>query len=347
MGLPIMSEFFHEGLHSAVLDAPERTFLSVLRKQGKAAQAMLSFSHLNLEDILTYWMISNDVHNVGENSGREDYTKLLVILKKIFSKVEMELSEKYVKSLQTMMMKGTSKYPQCAFSIITTNYDVIAEYGIARLGMHARMPFDCKCYGDSSTGMCISNSSEEENDGSTPLVCKLHGSVNWTQADGVVVIDDHMVDVAIRNTERLRPVPAISVKANRMNVGTNSEDPIIVPPTFYKSGPKVPMDKVWQAAYQELATARDLIFIGYSFPSSDTYMKYFIACGLENNVNLEKIIIIDPDVDGVVNRIKKMNFGSDFLDRIVKMPTPWESSGFRLSTGIVIDGGIRESGARI
>ena len=66
-----------------------------------------------------------------------------------------------------------------------------------------------------------------------------------------------------------------------------------------------------------LAGATHLVFIGYSFPESDAYMRYFLGASLAENVALEAIHIIDPKTDAIVGRLRDGgHYGEHFLDML-------------------------------
>ncbi len=69
--------------------------------------------------------------------------------------------------------------------------------------------------------------------------------------------------------------------------------PLIVPPTWNKTSAKE-MIPVWKLAHDLIAQANKLVFIGYSLPPTDLYVKYLLINGIKNCNNLKKIIVINP-----------------------------------------------------
>lgn len=78
---------------------------------------------------------------------------------------------------------------------------------------------------------------------------------------------------------------------------TNGEETFIVPPTWNKSDERV--RKLWEEAYREIVGAKRIIFIGYSFPETDTYVKSLLALALNENKIIQNIFFINPDKDVV------------------------------------------------
>jgi hypothetical protein len=70
------------------------------------------------------------------------------------------------------------------------------------------------------------------------------------------------------------------------------------------------MKKTWSLAYKLLSDANKIIIIGYSFPETDTYIRYLLGLAAVNSFNLKNVDIICLDKNDVVlNRYKKyLNF---------------------------------------
>lgn len=87
--------------------------------------------------------------------------------------------------------------------------------------------------------------------------------------------------------------------------GTVSEDEdeqVIVPPTWSK-GRESRIMPVWKLAYQLLAEATDIRFIGYSLPIADSYVRYLLkASSIDNPTlpSLKRVDVICRDSSGLV-----------------------------------------------
>jgi hypothetical protein len=64
--------------------------------------------------------------------------------------------------------------------------------------------------------------------------------------------------------------------------------------------------KVWQDAASAIGCADKIVFIGYSFPPSDTIMKFFLGTSLANNRSGCRIIIIDMNADAVKKSLEQV-----------------------------------------
>ena len=80
------------------------------------------------------------------------------------------------------------------------------------------------------------------------------------------------------------------------SIDTNS----IIPPTWNKGVNKQEILSAWQLAYNSLIDANHLRIIGYSLPTTDTYIKYLLKSAVMKAQHLKSIDIICLDSDGSV-----------------------------------------------
>ncbi|MFZ1290205.1 MAG: hypothetical protein WAR79_08940 [Melioribacteraceae bacterium] len=83
--------------------------------------------------------------------------------------------------------------------------------------------------------------------------------------------------------------------------------PLIVPPTWNKTS-NLEMVPVWKLAHNLISNSNKLVFIGYSLPTTDLYLKYLLICGIKNNYNLKKIKVICPDDEKGSTEQRYINF---------------------------------------
>jgi len=80
---------------------------------------------------------------------------------------------------------------------------------------------------------------------------------------------------------------------------------MLIPPTWNKVLGAFLAD-VWDSAVAALRTATRIIVIGYSIPETDLHFKFLLATGLQDNVSLRKIIFVNPDSEGVSQRVTSL-----------------------------------------
>ena len=77
----------------------------------------------------------------------------------------------------------------------------------------------------------------------------------------------------------------------------------IIPPVWNKSlHPE--FLPAWKLAYQMISRAKQIRFLGFSFPKTDSYLQYLLKAALVNSSNLQKIdvICLDDENDSIKKR---------------------------------------------
>ncbi len=176
--------------------------------------------------------------------------------------------------------------PDCRDTIITFNYDTVVEEALKSLGL----PF---AYGDPENTVWTSEEANRAaaDAGDRLRILKLHGSVNWVAGHEAMYspadreIKAHGV---IKDFER-----CIGSLKNYEDVRMRGHIPLLVAPTWQKvfSGY---LAAIWKEAVQALNTATRVIILGYSMPATDQHFKYLLAAGLQNNISLRKILVVNP-----------------------------------------------------
>jgi hypothetical protein len=190
-------------------------------------------------------------------------------------------------------------------SIITFNYDIALDFALQSCNMHP--------------DYCLPNSLQ----GGMIKLLKLHGSLNWGR---VKDSDDIRYFDQIEDLARNRVASVIDQPVRNLIVGIElprlmrerwqieiEPAPVIVPPGFYKAEQHKALKDVWQAAAEELSGAEDIIVIGFSLPTTDSFFNYLYALGTEGRSTIRKFWVFNPDAEGSVeNRFKAMlGFGAN------------------------------------
>lgn len=188
-------------------------------------------------------------------------------------------------------------------SVVTTNYDLILEYLFNKMGLKVRYPLDeqqfefldlCD-YPDKRIASGIFESGE-----AMPLLCKLHGSVNYFEnqesAEGKLRIVADTAKNSIGKSKIKPGTPAImAVDAIYKLAVENKFLPAIVAPSYAKLQGRGWLREIWRCAAETLSTARKWIFIGYSFPPSDGFMKSLINLSVMlRKHDPPEVIVADP-----------------------------------------------------
>ena len=331
-GLPVMQEFFQHAKDSDYLKLDEKNYLRELQSKAQKGVSMLQVGHDNLEEILSFCLASKTFNADYPNQGDNEYDRLCNILQEVYRHIDMKKwwkeNDSLLEKLKTLFGIGidSKKLTTNELSIITTNYDVMIEFILSKLGWHCYLPgkwnavvVDKKYH--MAGQMCSDNKSH-------PLLCKLHGSLNWySEPDDATKFQ---VENAILGsyTKELRHPKEIYLPKVSFNNYKPIRTPLIVPPTLFKMQTSPIFRVIWNEAGKALEEAEKLVFIGFSFPKSDIYIRYFLAANLFENVDLRTIEIIDPNADKICGRLKDSNFGIHFTSRLRPIEGKWEETDY-------------------
>jgi hypothetical protein len=198
-------------------------------------------------------------------------------------------------------------------ALLTFNYDLGLDYAL----YHNRIKYN---YGFS--------------DSSGVDLLKLHGSLNWgrcskstCRAIEVWELKDylhtHPWKFLTSNTARLE-VGSHFVSKTHCHPETFEPDPVLVPPTWNKGSYHQELDAVWSRAAQHLADAENIYIVGYSFPDTDQFFKYFFAIGSVGSGWIERVRIFDPDPDGAVSKRFEALLGPQCLSKFKAIKAKFE-----------------------
>lgn len=128
-------------------------------------------------------------------------------------------------------------------------------------------------------------------------------------------INDEYVQYTYTNKPRYKKLKLAKIHGS-INFTYNNL-PLIVPPTWNKTSNKQ-MQSVWKFSHSILSQSNKIVFIGYSLPETDLYVKYLLICGIKDCYNLNKIIVVCPDEQNIIqNRYEKF-FDINFRNKAFK-----------------------------
>ncbi len=315
-GHPVMNEFLAFADETKHIDQGEKAFLGELVLEARRANSFLESSPTNLEDIVSFAVMAD---RIELGSGAPRAPRIREILRKIYGQTA---------DLRTYW-QVCSRFCECFglkrdetwkdLTIITTNYDLNADCALYYGGNPAKLPFVPEYIGQTTKQV----NSYLYADRGVPL-CKLHGSVNWFTNTNA---DHCLVDAAVGNVmevsgKKLESIPCpLTYDASYTPHG----DAMIVPPSFLKPDLSPELASAWTTAAKALQESHLLVFVGYSFPQSDTEMAYFLSRALAGNSHLRNILIVDPEADAIVHRLKSAEspYGSHFRALLKRRAADW------------------------
>jgi hypothetical protein len=216
-------------------------------------------------------------------------------------------------------------------TVITTNYDLNIEAAAAwhSVGLKVTdgVQSSCTSLGRGQTAArSMYNSCRSTRGygvGISAELIKLHGSVNWYKYQDRLIVED-MVDLG-DFVPAQHEYATITIKyRHHSQPWCGPELAQIVPPTVIKPHHFSQLAEQWREAACALSRATVVLFIGYSFPDSDTYMRLFLATSLHGNVGLRSIYVIDPAAASIVQRIRPLLQHPQHEGCWKAIPLPWE-----------------------
>jgi len=340
-GLPTMAEFGDESERelsnlkkenkpATKILIPAGEIFEKFQKLCENAKGFVNIDTKNMEDIycIAESMAECDIKEIreikndkGENLKLEELIeKIKLWLWKIYQKFPPFDDDKnppppksppYKKFFKSIKENNLSH----RMTVITTNYDIVFEYFAWEAGIPCKYPFESNEY----EPLILRDGKDKEgsqnyisDDESAPLLCKLHGSINYFSNDKEkdkenIYITNKIFEegqgwgiskVPIREP-KTKGKPAILVLDAICHISDKPNPqlvPAIIPPTYSKLKGYAWLQNIWKTAFQAIQTAETLIFIGYSFPESDGFMKALFQGSFAHHKEKEKpcIYVFDP-----------------------------------------------------
>lgn len=318
--LPVMSEFFNFAADSSRITDEDKKFLTELRRRARLGSSILDMRGDNLEDTLSFCLMAKLLDRTQQTGALSTFDRLCVILQRIYSTFAVTNFR-----FKTPLAQGAFKLLGPAgeervssTTVITTNYDVVAESMMMLGGCPARLPV--KATSRTEPDYMVSHHLYSDRS-DAPLICKLHGSLNWfIRPDNELVVEDRCVPMDFSTGQG----SMVATSFDRYN-NPDGVAPFIVPPTLFKWENNPVIRNTWDQASEAMRNAEILRFVGYSFPESDTYMRYFLAAGLYDNVGLREISVVDPNATAICDRLRARDYGNSFKQLLRAYAQPWQS----------------------
>jgi hypothetical protein len=320
-GLPTMLEFFGQFRTDNRFGSEDQEFVETLQASANSGAGMLSAGRNNLEHVLSYALMSYLIAP-DSNPSPAPLDRLRDILRRVYSRLKFDVVDSLRQHLSDLLQIRAGETPRHTLTVITTNYDLVAEFGFWSLGSPLKLPFSWRAADQGQHA----GASLYAPSGEAPILCKLHGSLNWYQGPEGVEVVDRVVSVQgdpMKSRRDAYPLPYAC--AADFLAPPQRRAPLLIPPTLYKQQTDPYLDASWRAAYAALRQAERVVVIGYSFPESDTYMKYFIGSALASNTKIGQISIVDPRASSIVQSIKG-KYGAHFEEMLVSVGGLWQEN---------------------
>jgi len=234
------------------------------------------------------------------------YHQLPLIDKKREKEVHSDVYERFFKAL--LESKAITNV-----AVITTNYDLVFEYlSFCKYKMPCYYPLNSEesesiCLGGGTKPFAYIDGQDDKNT-KGPLLCKLHGSINYFQdgSDSDILYVANLLGggkpIGKSGDKYWKDKPAIlavdAISDIWQDYGNNLS-PAIITPTYAKLTRQNWLRNIWYTALHILSKAKKIIFIGYRMPDSDGFMRALIHSALairasRPNFIPPQVFVIDP-----------------------------------------------------
>ena len=272
----LVDDFYNDALEEKVRGLPNASRL-LDRERSNHREG-----HIDIERLMTRLdaLMPYDYADYAGNAANE-YVFLLSELRRAFLD---RLEEARQGDISREELNRFADYCATNSCCITFNYDDFLDEALARTyrwNPYWGYGFYCPSSLDAISGF------DHASLGSGLLLLKLHGSLNWRPKLG------YASPMALGSITHHHDWSGVSRQFAQ--IGSHLErEPVIVPPVLSKSGlvEQPVLRLVWSRAFTELATAHEVTFIGYSFPTTDIAVRTLFSEAMED-LPRENITIVN------------------------------------------------------
>jgi hypothetical protein len=306
-GAPLMSNFLDEagGLHYSGKTLKPAAFEDVFEAESEL-QSVFAKSYLDLDSIEALFgaiEMGLLIEKFGQRS-HEDLVRLrksilTLIVETLESLVQFPVREGQIHAALTYEslvraiadLRGDHDLSQSTeVSFITFTYDLALDYALTV----SRLNFDYCLEGWPAPTI-------------TPYL-KLHGSISWGRCPECKTVVAYRFEDFFRNKHLFLH----DIRYFKFDLGTRISEkshcggkplegpPILIPPTWNKTGYHEYLTRVWQTASKVLGTAENIFIVGYSLPEADAFFRYLFALGAVGKTKIKRFWVFNPDEDHTV-----------------------------------------------
>lgn len=340
-GIPTMDKFVSQLRDSQILSPDELYDFDRIQLTCDSLGALIGSSSRNLEQLSSFLSVMDitrpDFVFTDCKQYRTPKEAISLVKRCIWHTVRPTMPSKELKSVD---QKFRALLQHFNISFVTTNYDLVIELAgiqencqgwVRPTEMVRNHCFKAAQRPDRPVTWLYATSEQ------MPAIFKLHGSSNWYQNGP----DFRVVDKTA-TTYETAPDGLARAWGVQVDFGNppHHQDAIIVPPSVIKPQLSSILEEQWQGACDAISNADVLWFIGYSFPQSDSFMRYFLASALLGNVKIRKLVVMTPDI-AVRKRCLSIFRSPRLRDAFVFLPVRWDNIRLDVMAGDDPAGAIR------
>lgn len=236
---------------------------------------------VNIEEVMTFFEVGSKMHPVGSNEKKMFVKAQEYLLTFMYPFIPLICKDQHCEYLLKVLFRLNKKD-----SIISYNWDSIADFTLQR-AKFIQLKNYAKLLRDDSI-----NPKDYRHLG---LLLKLHGSFNWMICQNKKCKSYNKIIPPFQRNRYI--LKGLKDTWKCPDCGNMKLKPLIVPPISNKMIHKNSFLKnQWLIAREKLLDTSELIFIGYSFPSTDYYSEWLFRQinFIENRPEI-KITVVNPE----------------------------------------------------
>jgi len=310
----------------------DNVFNAIAELQAVHAKSFLDLD--NIEVLFGAIEMANLIGKLGERSLEEIVKLRESIITLIFKTLEHSIKfpvmdqsihppvpyGEFMRTLSSAQLNAIPIAPH-DFAFITFNYDLTLDYCLKNIDY------------------CLSEKTnvKDAHIHKVPYL-KLHGSINW----GICEVCGQIIP--IQTSEFIPDILPIT-KNVFFDIGSKlyfkkhcekplKGPPILVPPTWNKTGYHEQLGNVWKRAAAELSTAENIFVIGYSLPETDSFFRYLYALGSESSIRIKRFWVFNPDGEGGVEQRFRNLIGRGIANRFKYYPVKFNEAIYIMGSAL-------------
>lgn len=293
--MPSGENFFHDLFFQGKTDTHGERYLNVLGLTSEGVNDLIvrawgltnnlkhfdpdEWKQLNIEEVFTFLDIGDRMYPLGTHYQRGFRACKRELKAFITSFLSIKSEGLHCEHLMHILfaLEPTD-------SIISFNWDTIADFTLQR-AQHT-----------SYTGYLELMTTQQLRIADfvhRGALLKLHGSLNWMVCPNPQCALHNKIRLAVRDGKLLRFLEMHRCPA----CGNDRPEPFIVPPTsqkFIRRG--TILHKLWLIAREQLPSFSKIVFIGYSFPTTDFYSEWLFRQIYFVEGKRPEIIVVNPEI---------------------------------------------------
>jgi len=222
----------------------------------------------DIEQVLTEIEVNIELFDASRPSeGNFKRTELEGAKEELFSEIARWFHELYEQAYETpWLSRFVTKLQDENAALVSFNWDLVLDQKLFSGGLTS-----------ASYGLSADITQ-------TPILLKPHGSLNWYDSTQMQKVSGESHIEIFADTDPTETIEAFLHPRGIMSKVGRRYTPLIIPPTYLKNFRRPIFRLLWRRCTEVLSCAKNLTFLGYSLPASDSQAQFIFRCGFHNQL---------------------------------------------------------------